>query len=234
MKKIKNLLFADLEQVERYGNPIALMIVVYGLFLSIVNREYFDAIYTMRNGFVCSLQQLLLFLMMLLCGYRAYVAGFIKKNFKLFVMMAAFSVIFFFGWGEKIRWGQFVFQLSLPDFFQNYNTQGQITIHNLQFGNFKVNKVIFGLLLGIMVVVYSIIYPWLFSRGQKLAKVLALDFGLPVPRLSQILWYILTVSIALSIPVHKRGEIVQFAGVWSFAMFFAFPKNWEVFKRKNI
>ncbi len=136
-----------------------------------------------------------------------------------------FTLLFLFGFGEKIRWGQFILELNIPELFAKNNTQGQITIHNLKFGDFSVNKVIFGKILGICVVIYTLIIPYMYFRGVGFIKKIVEKTGLPIPKLSQVIWYIVIVSIALSIPVPKKGEVVQFAGVLSFLMFFSFPKN---------
>lgn len=230
IKKIKNTLFNDLEQIEKYGFPITLLLVVYGFFLASINKEYYDGIYTLRNGFICSLQQLLLFLLMLQSLTRAYRFGLIKKNYLPFLTFCFFTLLFFFGFGEKIRWGQFIFDLPISEFFQKNNTQGQITIHNLKFGDFNVNKSVFGLFLGIVVACYSLIFPFLYAKKNRLALFVGDKLAVPVPRKDQILWYLFTVIIALSIPVPKRGELVQYAGVWSFAMFFTFPKNRKIYE----
>jgi hypothetical protein len=231
---MKNLLrkyfFSDLEQIEQIGFPIALGLVVYGFFLSVINKEYYDGIYTMRNGFICSLQQLMLFILAIQSGKRAYF--FITKKNKVlpFLMFLFFTLLFIFGFGEKVRWGQFIFELPVTEFFQKNNTQGQITIHNLKFGDFSVNKTIFGSFLALVVASYSLLFPFLYRKSNKLALFVGDKLAVPVPKRNQILWYLFIVIIALLIPVPKRGELVQFAGVWSFMMFFSFPKNNEHFK----
>lgn len=216
--------FHDLEQIERIGFPLALLLVAYGFFLSIINQPYFQGIYTVRNGFLCSLQQLMLFSLMILCLVRAG-RGLTHKNGKQFFLYSVFALMFLFGFGEKIRWGQFIFELSIPEFFYKNNTQGQITLHNLKFGDFSVNKVIFGSFLAIIVSLYSLLLPFLYSKNIGPFRKLSDAFGLPVPKTTQILWYILLVVPALLIPDSKRGEVVQLAGVWSFAMFYTFPRN---------
>lgn len=228
MKKLKKLLFEDLNQIESAGFPIALLLVLYGFFLASINQSYYDGIYTMRNGFICSLQQLFLFLMMVLSFYRASTGR--PRNWRILYILTwvFFGFLFLFGFGEKIRWGQFIFSLDIPHYFQQYNTQGQITIHNLRFGDFSVNKVIFGSFLAIMVVLYTLILPFVYTRSKVIEK-LVKTLGLPIARRTQIIWYIILVSIALLIPVPKKGELVQFAGVWSFMMFFFFPANKEDF-----
>lgn len=223
--KLQAFLFSDLEQIERKGYPIVLGLVLYGLFLSIINRTYYDAIYTMRNGFICSLQQLMLFLLFIQCGRRSFHFLTQRKNLLAFATFLFFTLLFLFGFGEKIRWGQFIFELPISEFFQKNNTQGQITIHNLKFGDFSVNKTIFGLFLTIAIICYSLIFPYLYSKGNRLASFIGETLAVPVPKLRQILWYLIIVTLALIIPVPKRGEVVQFAGVWSFMMFFTFPKN---------
>lgn len=225
MRKVSSHLFNGLEQIEKVGFPLILFLVMYGFFLALVNQSYYQGIYTLRNGFICSLQQMLLFVLVLLSVYRSYRFGFLKKDYKVLFSWLFFLILFTFGLGEKMRWGQFIFELPISEFFQKHNTQGQITIHNLRFGDFSVNKVIFGSFLAIVVFFYSLIFPFLYSRGNMLARLVGDRLTVPVPKKVQIIWYLIIVTIALLIPDPKRGELVQLAGVWSFTMFFAFPKN---------
>jgi hypothetical protein len=222
---IKKHLFGDLNQIERFGFPISLLIVLYGFFLAVINPTYFQAVYTVRNGFVCSLEQMLLFILMIQSLLRCYKLGWVKRDWIVFTTFLFFTLLFFFGFGEKIRWGQFIFDIPINEFFQKNNSQGQMTIHNLHFNGVSINKLVFGLILGIVVAIYSLIYPSLYAKNIKLGTFIGDKLKVPVPRLSQILWYLLLVGIALSIPDPKKGEIVQYAGVWSFTMFFSFPKN---------
>ncbi len=221
----KKYLSHDLVQIEKFGFPISLLIVLYGFFLSVVNPTYFQGVYTVRNGFVCSLEQLLLFILMGQSFYRSYQSGFKMKDMLVLGTYTFFGLLFLFGFGEKIRWGQFIFDLPITDFFQKNNSQGQITIHNLYVNGVSVNKLVFGLFLGIAVAIYSLIYPFAYAKKVKIATWIGDRLCVPVPRTSQILWYLIMVAIALSIPDPKKGEIVQYAGVWSFCMFFSFPKN---------
>ena len=222
---IKKYFFIDLEQIERFGFPISLLIVLYGFFLSIVNPSFFQGMYTVRNGFVCTLEQLLLFVLMLQSFYRFILLSTLKKEKWGSLVFLFFTFLFLFGFGEKIRWGQFIFDLPIDEFFQKNNTQGQITIHNLKINGVSVNKLVFGKILGIVVALYSLLYPYLYNKKVKLAVFVGDTLKVPVPRLSQVLWYLVLVSIALSIPDPKKGEVVQYAGVWSFCMFFSFPRN---------
>ena len=188
---MKNLyqkyLSSELEQIEKFGFPLSLLIVVYGLFLSLINSPYFQGVYTVRNGFVCSLEQLLLFVLMLQSFFRAYRYGFKKKDVIVLGTFTFFGLLFLFGFGEKIRWGQFIFDLPVSEFFHKNNSQAQITIHNLHFNGVSINKLVFGLFLGIAVAIYTLIYPVLYTKKFKLALFLGERMKVPVPKTTQIL-----------------------------------------------
>ncbi len=124
MTKVKNLFFPDdMEQIELYGWPTLIFLVLYGVFLVFVNYEYFDQIYVYRNGFTCYLQTLFIFWMGVLSTYRAFVIAPLKKSWSYFLVSFGFILLFIFGVGEKQRWGQFIFNRELPEFFAKYNYQ---------------------------------------------------------------------------------------------------------------
>jgi hypothetical protein len=228
--KLKNLFFpAHLEQIERYGFPIMIFISVYGFFLAVVNPTYFDQIYTMKYGYLCYQQTLFILIMMLLSAKRSVNAFFHHKLPLLGFIQMLFVGLFLFGVGEKMRYGQFIFDLELPEFFQKYNSQSQITVHNLVFDDFSVNKVIFGTILGILIVIYCIILPLLHAYKPKIRSLID-TLGLPMATRPQILWYLFGAIIAMNIPAPRKGEVLELVGCFSILMIFAFPKNRSIFK----
>lgn len=227
-EKISNLFFPEhFGQLERFGFPTMIFIAVYGFFLSVMNPEYFRDIYTMKYGFLCYLQTLFIFIMLLISLYRGYHFLRLGDYLKVFIALC-FVALFVFGVGEKLRWGQFIFSLDVPDFFRQHNAQGQITIHNLRFGDFSVNKVIFGTGLGILIAIYCIIMPWAYDRFQGF-KAFINRLGLPMASWPQVLWYLIGAIIALNIPASRRGEVLELVGCFSIAMIWAFPKNRHLF-----
>lgn len=231
MATIKSWFFPDnLEQIERFGFPCMILISVYGYFLAVVNPEYFDQIYTMKYGFLCYLQTLFIFIMLLLSGRRSFIAAFVQHDYLKSFIQFLFVALFIFGVGEKLRWGQFIFELRVPEFFQEHNSQGQITIHNLRFGDFSVNKVIFGTVLGILIVIYCVILPWLHAINEKIKRIVD-ALSLPMATRAQVLWYLTGAVIAMNIPAPRRGEVLELVGCFSVLMIFAFPRNRHVFRR---
>ncbi|MBI5296230.1 MAG: hypothetical protein HY869_12215 [Chloroflexi bacterium] len=50
-----------------------------------------------------------------------------------------FAFIAFFGAGEEISWGQRIFNIATPEALNQFNAQGEITVHNLEFNGIELN-----------------------------------------------------------------------------------------------
>lgn len=75
-----------------------------------------------------------------------------------------FGGVLLFGALEEISYGQRVFGWATPDWLKAYNAQDETNLHNLEFGTFSVNKVIFGKGLALFLVGYVLVLPFLASR----------------------------------------------------------------------
>ena len=227
MKESLKKLFAPINEVEKTTCASLIFLLLYGHFLARVNLEYFDAIYTLRNGFICSLEQLSILITLLICLYRLFKGIKVKGNWFV-INTTLMSAVFVFGLGDKLRWGQYIFNRQIPTFFLQNNSQGQITFHNLIYNGISINKVIFGSGLAIVVVTYLLIIPSLYHSREKFRAWID-TLGLPIPQPHQVAIYILAAIVALTIPAHKRGELVQLVGTWMFLMIFSYPKNRHAF-----
>lgn len=49
-----------------------------------------------------------------------------------------FAVLFFFGAGEEISWGQRILKVETPESINAANDQGEINVHNLSFGSANI------------------------------------------------------------------------------------------------
>ena len=54
------------------------------------------------------------------------------------LILLGFALLFFFGAGEEISWGQRIFDIATPAEINAINDQGEITIHNLDFGGANI------------------------------------------------------------------------------------------------
>jgi hypothetical protein len=106
-----------------------------------------------------------------------------------FLLGKTAPVIFYFFLGmiclfviaEELSWGQRIFEFQSDSFFLRHNLQKETNLHNLSLGGYKVNIVIFSILLENMVAMYFFILPLVVTKNQRL-KNWVQTFACPVPR----------------------------------------------------
>lgn len=80
------------------------------------------------------------------------------------------ALLFFYGAGEEISWGQRLFGFGTPEVFDEYNLQGETNLHNFLTGpvttwtNDVMEYAVAGALVG-----YGLVYPLLLRLGWPLA-----------------------------------------------------------------
>lgn len=204
-------------------------LVGLGRYFAVTNPEYFATVYTVEDGLLENITVLFLLAGCFVCWRRSLVLRFEKP--KLFVWMCfLLGALFFFGAGEEISWGQRIFDVETPEFFQEHNIQNETNIHNLVVNGVKVNKLVFGLILGILIAIYVLIMPLLYAKLPK-ARSLIDRFAIPLPRLVHILFYLALFIIVETTPSSKKGEVVEFGGAAIFVLIVLFPHNWHIFRR---
>ncbi len=140
------------------------------------------------------------------------------------------ALIMFFGAGEEISWGQRLLGIETPDILKEHNRQSEMNLHNLQFGDFSVNKVIFSKVLAVCIVSYVLIMPILYRKKPGVASLID-RFAIPVPRAAHtIAWLVLiTFTEGGVIASKKSGELTEFGGSLLFLLIFLFPLNARIF-----
>lgn len=108
-----------------------------------------------------------------------------------------FSIIFFFGFGEEISWGQRIFNIETPDFFIENNLQSETNIHNLMIGGVKLNKLIFTNGLFFIFSFYFLAIPYLYATSNNIKSIIN-KFSIVIPKYSQsIIFIFFTIIIYL-------------------------------------
>ena len=149
-----------------------------------------------------------------------------KKLFLTFLLLTA--LVFVFGAGEEISWGQRLFNLQSSKFFVEHNTQQEINFHNLVFGGLKLNKLIFSLLLSVCVCFFLFVLPILYRKSKKI-KNFAASLAIPVPRNYQIFAYVILFIVIGIIDDSRKWELVEMGGALLFWTIFQNPLNREDF-----
>lgn len=148
-------------------------------------------------------------------------------------MTMLFGIVFFFGAGEEISWGQRIFDIQSTDFFQQHNTQGETNLHNLVLGGKKINKIVFGLGLQLVLLIYLLILTPLYKRNPGLKQFLD-RLAVPIAKPYQVISYLAVIILLQGmLDDPKKGELVEFAGSFLFFINFAFPYNMELFRAES-
>ncbi len=220
-----------MKMAEKILYPIIFLFIILGVIFSRVNLQFYEGTYTVEDGIIEWLTVLALFSSAVMCFYRAYILRPFRE--KIFIFFLVFlGLLFCFGVGEEISWGQRIFGIKSPQFFVENNSQQELNFHNLVVSGTKINKLVFGLILGIGVVSYLLIFPFLFKKFQKF-KTFINKFAIPIPRWYHIVLYILLAVLAEFIEGGKKGEILEFGGCWIFFLLGFNPYNREIFSRKS-
>jgi hypothetical protein len=201
--------------------------VFFGLFTCAVSPEYFHSDYAREDGFVEWMTVVALGGAAWLCGERLYFLRRSKSRLFLFSTSVAL-LLFIFGAGEELSWGQRIFRFTVPNFFLKYNAQQDLTIHNLRFYGVKVNKLVFSQLLGVFVLTYLVPLPYLYRTHENLRYWID-ELAIPVPTNREIVYFFLFAVLTLLIQDSRKWEVLEFAGSSMFALIFLNPLNGRIF-----
>ena len=91
-----------------------------------------------------------------------------------------YALLFFFGAGEEISWGQRIFGWETSEAMKEINRQDETNLHNIEFGGVALTKHLFGPVLTIVILLYLVVLPLLYTRVGWV-KSLADKMAVPVP-----------------------------------------------------
>src|SRR5690606_7362166 len=149
---------------DRWGYIILAIVLLVALVIGLTNENFFNERFANEDGFVENLTALTLLSIAILSGYRL-IEQWNQRKWPWLLGTAFFALLFFFGAGEEIPWGQRIFGWESGEYFIERNAQGETNIHNLVVGETKLNKLIFSQLLGLVMIIYLLVTPILFRRN---------------------------------------------------------------------
>lgn len=205
------------------------LIVIFGLgiYFANTNLTYFDEVYTVEDGFVENGSAIFLLSSSLLLLYRFFKL-FKQKEFFWKVGVLGFAVVFFFGAGEEISWGQRIFSLESSQYFMENNAQGETNLHNMVVGETKINKLIFSQLLTAVLIIYLIITPLLYRKFEWV-KNLANKFAVPIVQWHHTISFLTGTLLLVFISSNRKWEIYELAFSVIFLLIFIKPFNKEIY-----
>lgn len=204
---------------------------IVGAVMSYTHADFFRSTYTVEDGFIEWLTVIALTSTMVVCFRRAWLLRQQAKPLFL-IMTVLFGFAFLFGAGEEISWGQRLLGVESPQFFKDYNAQGETNFHNTIINDTKINKLVFGKGVGILLVFYMAVFIPLYHY-QPAMKKLVDRFAIPIATNYQIAAYIIALLvIQIGMESSKKGELLEFALTHIFLLNFAFAYNKNIFRLK--
>ncbi len=208
---------------------LIVIILITGIILSFYDIASFGQ-YTREDGEIEWLTVVALLLVSYTCFNRALS---LRKNrhWTFLLVSLLLGIIFFFGAGEEISWGQRILGIESPDYFKEKNTQGETNFHNLVLGGIKVNMWIFSFLLTAVLAIYILLIPFLYRR-KKWMQNLVRNWGIPLPKWLHIAFFVLAFAVTEAMPHGKRAELLEVSTALLLFLIIRFPANPQTFERE--
>jgi hypothetical protein len=211
------------------GLTIILGILVYGLVLLHQDQEAF-LVWIREDGLV---EWLTFVELLIMSAYSFIVARAFSRSepgspAKRVWLFLGFLVLF--GAMEEISWGQRVFGIESPAWFLKHNKQGEINVHNLVIYGVKINKLVFGKILAILLGIYLLAVPLLY-RFKERFKDFVDRWRIPIAQNYQILLYVIvTILVQFHLSIAKKtGELLELSTCFFFLLILMHPYNQELF-----
>lgn len=214
------------------GLAVILGILVYGLVLLHRDQEAF-LVWIREDGLVewLTFGELLImcvFSFIMSCVFGQSGSGNAAKRVWLFL-----AFLFLFGAMEEISWGQRILGIESPEWFLKHNAQGEINVHNLVIYGVKLNKLVFGKILAILVALYLVVVPLAYRLSPKFRGFVN-RWCIPVAQNYQILLCLIVIllvqpNLRLSA---KVAELRELSMCFIFLLILLHPYNHELFPPK--
>jgi hypothetical protein len=220
MSKVK------LSAIELITLAICVAVLAVGYFLFYTSIPRFEH-FVQEDGFVEWLTVAGLLPASFVCFVR--LIKLLNKRSKWFLFVTfSFGLFLFFSSGEEISWGQRIFGIHSSAYFEKNNSQHEMNLHNLVVGGIKINKLVFSTMLIIALGIYLVIVPLLYQKSKTVKNMVDAS-GIPVPRLYQVIGFLLVFVLTSLIPHGKRAELLECDGSLLVFLIMLYPRNKEIF-----
>lgn len=199
------------------------------IYYGFTDAEFFNTVITREDGSVEYGTAVFLFIISLLCFYRLFFTS-KGKSLTWKIGVLGFALLFLFGAGEEISWGQRIFEIESGEYFLENNAQQETNLHNLVVGGKKVNKIIFSQLLMLVMVIYLIVAPVLYRR-KEWVKNLFDRFAVPVVKWHHTIAFLASTILVAINPPDRKWEVYELAFGLIFLLIFLNPLNKDIFRK---
>ena len=221
----------SLSAFEKFILVLTAIILFGGFIIFFTNRESFYS-YVREDGVVEWLTVLGLLIASIACFRRFFILFRLRGWWFLFVTFLL-GLFLFFAAGEEISWGQRMLGIQSSEFFAKNNAQGETNLHNLVVDGVKLNRIIFTLALGTGLGIFLLLVPYFHSKNLRIRNFLN-HSGVPVPRLYQVIGFLLVAIISSVLPDGKNAELLECGAALLFMLIILYPVNSPVFNTSSL
>jgi hypothetical protein len=196
----------------RLVNTTAWFIFIFGISHVLLGFLLFHAslplfqVYIAEDGYIEYLTAFFLLLTAFTCLNKGLTIE-SKISTAFFCLLA---ILFFFGFGEEISWGQRLFGFETPEEIKLANTQQEFNLHNLRIGEVGLNKLIFGKLMYVGLFLYFLGFTLLYKNTIWFRRIIDIT-GMPLPAPAYSICFILSILIVQLIQNNWKWELDEFA-----------------------
>ncbi|GGA97295.1 hypothetical protein [Allosediminivita pacifica] len=199
------------------------LVMIATVSIALADPQTFSSSFAAEDGPIEYGTAVFLFLGACVLVSRA-VGGAGSRGLVFAALTGIYALLFFLAAGEEVSWGQRIFGLETPEALAQRNDQQELTFHNLVVGGVKLDEVIFGNLLSVVLLSYLIGLTLLWPRFawvRRFSEALAI----PVPRRHHMLATLGVSVIIVLLPVSRKWEVYEFAFATIALGIFLFPRN---------
>jgi hypothetical protein len=218
----------ELQQTDKIAYGFLIVVYAMGIYMAHTDLRLFDEVLAREDGFVeygTAIFLLYSSLILFLRFFRRHRS----TNLTWKLGMLAIAIVFLFGAGEEISWGQRLFNLESPEYFLENNAQGETNLHNMVVGGVKINKVVFSQLFTAVLAIYLLVFPIIYRKWSWL-KQLTDRFAIPVVRWHHTLAFLVSSVLVLLIPAERKWEVYELAFAVIFFLVFLKPFNTWIYR----
>ncbi|MFL5809878.1 MAG: hypothetical protein ACJ749_10185 [Flavisolibacter sp.] len=212
--------------IEKLILVLVTIMLIVGFVLFYTNVPMFER-YVVEDGIVEWLTVAGLIFGFVVCVSRFF-RLFNKRNWWFLTVTAILGLMLFFAAGEEISWGMRILGIKPSEFFEKNNAQHETNLHNLVVNGVKINKLVFSLILTTAFGIYLVIVPIAYQMNRNIKNFMDRS-GVPIPRLYQVISFILLFIIVELLHHQKNAELLECGFALLFFLIVRFPKNYFVF-----
>lgn len=212
------------------------ILMAVGAVLSWTKPDFFIDSYVVEDG---AIEWLTVVALVFSAGLMLWRAKRLKEpeaepRTRLFFVTTIFAaVLFLFGAGEEISWGQRIFNVETPEWLEEKNRQDEMNLHNLEINGINLNKLIFTYGLAAGLAVYLLVIPFWYRKLPKFAAFVD-RAGIPLPQTPYIfIWLFALLFTELVVTTIKRSELTEFALVFVLTAQLIRPYNGWIYEPKK-